>query len=245
MSAAGLILAAGGGTRFGGAVKQLADLRGRPLLAHALEAQLGALDRVVVVLGHAADEIAAHVDFGRAEVVVAADWAQGQSASLKAGIGAISEDRAVITLGDQPFISPELITAALAQLTPEYDAVRAFYDGKPGHPVVFSRAVMDGVHAIDGDKGARELLKDFRVNRWDATHLGDATDVDTQEELSGICGGSVPPLIGGVLTGTGLTLGQAAQRLQDGEPLPALTPVQRRLVEASAERAALGRGERA
>ncbi len=49
---------------------------------------------------------------------------------------------------------------------------------------------------------------------------------------SGVCGGDVPPLIGDVLTGTGLTLQQAARRLErGGEPLPGLTAVQRRIVE--------------
>jgi hypothetical protein len=48
---------------------------------------------------------------------------------------------------------------------------------------------------------------------------------------TGICGGDVPPLIGQVLTGTGLTLQQAAARLERGEPLTGLTDVQRRIVE--------------
>jgi hypothetical protein len=48
---------------------------------------------------------------------------------------------------------------------------------------------------------------------------------------TGVCGGDVPALIGDVLTGTGLTLQQAARRLERGESLPALTPVQRRIVE--------------
>ena len=47
----------------------------------------------------------------------------------------------------------------------------------------------------------------------------------------GVCGGAVPPLIGDVLTGTGLTLEQAATRLERGEPLPGLTAIQRRLVD--------------
>ena len=47
----------------------------------------------------------------------------------------------------------------------------------------------------------------------------------------GVCGGDVPPLIGQILTGTGLTLEQAAARLERGEAIPALTPVQRRIVE--------------
>ena len=52
----------------------------------------------------------------------------------------------------------------------------------------------------------------------------------------GICGGDVPPLIGDVLTGTGLTLAQAAARLARGEDLPELTDVQRRIVEDYAAR---------
>jgi hypothetical protein len=50
---------------------------------------------------------------------------------------------------------------------------------------------------------------------------------------TGICGGDVPPLVGSVLTGTGLTIGQAIAALERGERL-ALTDVQRRIVEAEA-----------
>jgi CTP:molybdopterin cytidylyltransferase MocA len=229
---AGLILAAGGGRRFGG-TKQLADLRGRPLLEYAIEAMLAvpALDRVVVVLGHAADEIRARVEFGAAEVVVCEEWGRGQAYSLRHGIAALKDaDAAVITLGDQPFITPQVIAGALDQLD-AYDAVRATYGGTPGHPVVLSRRVMDAASELEGDVGARDLLARFRVRDWEAGHLASAVDVDTPEELSGVCGGDVPPLIGEVLTGTGLTLAQAATRLAAGEPLPPMTPVQRRLVE--------------
>ena len=66
MKASGLILAAGAGTRFGAQTKQLADLRGKPLLQHAVDAMNAALDRVVVVLGHDAEAIRARVDFGPA-----------------------------------------------------------------------------------------------------------------------------------------------------------------------------------
>src|SRR4051794_11871295 len=182
VSNAGLILAAGAGTRFGG-TKQLADLRGRPLLEYAIEAMTGALDRVVVVLGHEAEQIRSRVRFGDAEIVVAAEWASGQAASLRAGVRSLLDaDAVVITLGDQPFITSEVITASLEQL-PGYDAVRAFYDGRPGHPVVFGAPVMKAVGSIEGDIGARDLLARFNVNRWDAPALAWAVDVDTVEEL--------------------------------------------------------------
>jgi molybdenum cofactor cytidylyltransferase len=181
---AGLILAAGAGTRFGG-TKQLADLRGRPLLEYAIDTMLAvpALDPVVVVLGHAADEILARVKFGDAEVVVCEAWADGQAASLRRGLAALADaDAAVVTLGDQPFITPEVIAGALEHLE-GYDAVRCVYNGAPGHPVVLGRSVMDAAVELSGDVGARELLSRFRVLEWEAGHLGNAADVDTQEEL--------------------------------------------------------------
>jgi hypothetical protein len=52
---------------------------------------------------------------------------------------------------------------------------------------------------------------------------------------TGVCGGDVPPLIGSVLTGTGLTLAQAAAAIERGET-PPLTSVQRRIVEDWATR---------
>jgi hypothetical protein len=55
-------------------------------------------------------------------------------------------------------------------------------------------------------------------------------------EDCGVCGGDVPPLIGDVLTGTGLTLAQAAARLAGGDEVPSLTAVQRRIVEDYAAR---------
>lgn len=50
----------------------------------------------------------------------------------------------------------------------------------------------------------------------------------------GVCGADVPPLVGSLLTGTGLTLEAAAGMLVGGQPLPPMTAVQRRLVEARA-----------
>jgi molybdenum cofactor cytidylyltransferase len=186
VNAAGLILAAGAGTRFGERTKQLADLRGKPLLQHAVDAMTAALERVVVVLGHDADAIRARIDFGGASVVVCDEWAQGQGFSLRAGVAALADaDAIAITLGDQPFITPKAITSALLQLE-GYDAVRALYDGVPGHPVVLSRAVMDAVPELAGDAGARELLARFNVRRWEAGQLADATDVDAPEELAGL-----------------------------------------------------------
>jgi molybdenum cofactor cytidylyltransferase len=177
----GLVLAAGEGSRFGGA-KQLAELDGRPLLEHALAA-LSGLDRVVVVLGAHADEIRARVSFGRAEPVVAEDWRSGQAASLRVGLAALGDVEAVVvTLGDQPRITPEVIAFAISQFNGSRP-VRATYSGRPGHPVVLPRAIIPDVMALEGDQGARLLLEEAGALQVEAGHLASAADVDTPHDL--------------------------------------------------------------
>ena len=91
----GIVLAAGEGKRFGGP-KQVAVLDGRPLLEHAVRAMLAvpALDPVVVVLGAHADAVREQVDLSGVDVVVCDRWADGQSASLQAGVAALGEELA-------------------------------------------------------------------------------------------------------------------------------------------------------
>ncbi len=187
MKVAGIVLAAGAGRRFGGP-KQLALLDGRPLLAHVLDQawSVPALDPLVVVLGAHAEAIRAGVDLTGAEVVECADWAEGQAASLRAGVAAAgrSVGAALVLLGDMPFVTAQVMAAAVDHLTGGWDAVRTLYGGRPGHPVVLGRRVLDAVPTLRGDVGARELLRSFRVRTWEGGHLCDATDIDTPEQLA-------------------------------------------------------------
>ncbi len=177
----GLILAGGAGRRFGGAPKQLAELDGRPLLVHAIEAQwaVPALERIVVVLGAHAAQIQAAIDFSGVEVVVAPDWAEGAAASLRAGVAALAGCRAIIvTLGDEPLMTPQVI----ARLVDERGPARASYDGVPGHPVKLTPTLMRRVTELGGDVGARELLRSARL--VECGHLCRGDDVDTPEDLA-------------------------------------------------------------
>jgi len=185
---AAVVLAAGSGSRFGAGAKQLAELDGIPLLEHALRAveAVSAIGRIVVVLGARADEIRAGVDFGEAEPVVCVDWEEGQAASLRCGIAAVADAEAVVlTLGDMPRITPQVI-ARFADLAAEHGAqarARAVYDGRPGHPVVLGRAYFDQVAALRGDVGARDVLKAIDAHAIECSHLCSAADVDTPEAL--------------------------------------------------------------
>jgi len=189
---AAVVLAAGSGSRFGGA-KQLAELDGIPLLEHALRAveAVPAIERIVVVLGARADEVRAGVDFGLAEPVVCADWAEGQAASLRCGIAAVvGADAAVLTLGDMPRITPQVI-ARFADIAHEHGSLaraRAVYDGKPGHPVVLGSAYFDQIAELRGDVGARDVLKAIGAVAIECSHLCSAADVDTPEALEELRG---------------------------------------------------------
>jgi molybdenum cofactor cytidylyltransferase len=183
---AGLILAAGAGTRFGERSKLLADLEGRPLLEHAVAAQcaVAALERVLVVLGSSAEEILERVDFMRAEPVVCSRWNEGQAYSLRCGIEHLSAaghvTRVIVTLGDQPRVGPELI----ARFVDEPPGTRAVYGGVPGHPVVLGPVQMRAIAGLRGDHGARELLQGGST-----IECGDSSavrDVDTPEDLEAI-----------------------------------------------------------
>jgi CTP:molybdopterin cytidylyltransferase MocA len=183
-AAVGLVLAAGAGTRFGAGSKLLADLGGRPLLEWAVGAQgaVAALQWVVVVvLGAHAAEVRARVDFGRAEVVVCADWESGQAASLRRGLEELgAAARIVVTLGDAPLVS----SAVIARLAGEPPGTRAVYEGRPGHPVVLGADHVAAVMSLHGDRGARGLLRGAR--QIEVGHLCSGLDVDTPEDLESI-----------------------------------------------------------
>ena len=176
----GLILAAGAGTRFGDAPKQLADVAGRPLLQHAIDAAsaVDALERLVVVLGARAERVLAGVSLGRAEAVVCPEWADGQAASLRCGLRALEgAERVVVLLGDQPWVTP----AAIARLAGEPPGTRAAYDGVPGHPVVLGGALVAAALNIEGDEGARSLLRGARI--VECGDVANGRDVDTVGDL--------------------------------------------------------------
>jgi CTP:molybdopterin cytidylyltransferase MocA len=181
---AGLLLAAGAGARFGGP-KQLAELAGRPLLTHAIEAARRApLDRVVVVLGARAQEIRARVELGGAELVICVGWAEGMSAPLRAGIEAIGESgAALVLLGDQPLVTAAAVERVLAARSPGRVAVRATYGGAPDHPVLLERALFGAVADLRADTGARALLDRPDVAAVPCDGLADPLDVDTPADL--------------------------------------------------------------
>ena len=186
----GLVLAAGAGRRFGGA-KQLAELDGRPLLEHSIRAMIASpVGRVVVVLGSGAEDVMDRVDLHGAEPFVCDRWDEGQSASIACGLAEMSDCEAVVvTLGDQPRLSPDAIRRVLAARGNGAVAVRATYWGAPGHPVLLERELLERMRDVSGDHGARNLLLSVTTREVPCEDLGGGEDVDTAAELDALRAG--------------------------------------------------------
>jgi len=184
------VLAAGASTRFG-SPKLLADLDGRPVLQHVLDA-IGAagLDDVLVVLGDGAASVERAIEWRRQRRVINPRPQDGLSSSvhvaLRAAAGDPAVEAAIILLGDQPAVRRDairrVIDAAEASGRP---FVRARYarDGAP-NPVLTRRPAWPEAMALEGDRGLGPLLaaNPDRVELVDVD--GDNPDVDTPEDLA-------------------------------------------------------------
>jgi molybdenum cofactor cytidylyltransferase len=180
---AGLILAAGAGTRFGDESKLLAPLDGLPLLQFAIRAQceVDQLERIVVVLGARASALRDRVDFGRAEPVVCEEWSRGQAESLRCGLRALGgADKVIVTLGDAPLVTP----AVISRFIDEPGGTRAVYEGRPGHPVVLEAEQIRALETLTGDRGARDILEGGPT--IECGELCSGRDVDTPDDLEAI-----------------------------------------------------------
>ena len=178
----GIVLAAGEGKRFGGP-KQVAVLDGRPLLEHAVRAMLAvpALDPVVVVARRPRRRASASRSTSRGvDVVVCDRWADGQSASLQAGVAALGEvEAAVVTLGDQPFISAEVIAGVLDHRG-RHLAVRADLRRRARPPGAAGAAAARPRRSSSTATPARARCSSGdHVYTWEVGRLCDPTDIDT------------------------------------------------------------------
>lgn len=194
-SVAGIVLAAGQSTRMGARNKLLQPLRGKPILRHAVEAQLEAgLSPVLVVTGHERDAVEAALAELPVRLVHNPDYVSGLAGSLKCGVAALPAEAegVVISLGDMPNVTVpvigRLVEAHRAQ--PDMLAVVPTLFGQRGNPVLLTRALFPAVSLLVGDRGARRLLEEAgeRVVEVAFEDPAIAIDVDTPEALRALQG---------------------------------------------------------
>ena len=183
-SVAGILLAAGEGSRLG-QPKALVELGGQTLAERGVGLlRGGGADPLVVVTGAAPAEIEG------ARTVHNPDWRSGMGSSLAAGLRALDETgsgAAVIALADQPLVGAEAVRRLIAAYQAGASVAVAAYAGKPRNPVLIAREHWAAVTELAArDAGARPFLRAHPelVTLVECDGTGSPDDVDTPEDLA-------------------------------------------------------------
>ena len=165
---AGIILAAGSSSRYG-QPKQLLEWKGKSFIRHVTETALrSALEPVVVVTGFRHAEIESQLQDLPVSIVYNADYEQGQSTSIKAGISALPANvgSAVFLLADQPQIPVEVIRALVEAHCSDLQAILAplVLEEKRANPVLFDRVTFPSLLTLQGDVGGRGIFDKHKVS---------------------------------------------------------------------------------
>jgi CTP:molybdopterin cytidylyltransferase MocA len=190
---AGVLLAAGAGSRFG-RPKALVELDGQTLAERGVALlRTGGADPVLIVTGAAQVELAAEL---RVRTVYNGEWRTGMGSSLRAALRALTElevgpevGAAVVALADQPLVGAEAVGRLIAAYQAGAGVAVAAYDGRPRNPVLLARQHWPEVIAMaTGDQGARAFLR-ARPDLVTLVECGDTgrpDDIDTPADLERI-----------------------------------------------------------
>jgi len=194
---AGVLLAAGQGSRFG-RPKALVELDGRTLAERGVTMlRAGGADPILVVTG------AAQVDLSpdhQARTVYNGEWRTGMGSSLRAALRALTElgagqdagpevGAAVVALADQPLVGAEAVGRLIAAYQSGAGVAVAAYGGKPRNPVLLAREYWpEVIAAATGDQGARAFLhaRPELVTLVECGDTGRPDDIDTPADLERI-----------------------------------------------------------
>jgi molybdenum cofactor cytidylyltransferase len=184
---AGILLAAGAGTRFGGR-KLLHPLpSGTSIGLAALRNLKSALPHVVAVVRPGDHELRELLARERVPIVACAEADRGMGHSLAAGVAAAFDaDGWVIALGDMPHVRPETIRGVAEAMAQGAELVVPVFAGQRGHPVGFGGRFRDHLLALSGDAGARAVLATHAsaVLQLEVDDPGVVQDVDTPADAA-------------------------------------------------------------
>lgn len=182
MTVAGLVLAAGSGSRLG-TPKALVEIAGERLVDRAVRTlREGGCDPITVVLG------AAIVDVPGAKTVENPDWAGGMGSSFRLGLASQGDaDAVIVALVDQPRIGPEVVARLIEAHANGARVAVATYGGQRRNPVLLGRETWAEAAALaEADNGARPYLAAHAdaVVGVPCDDLGTPEDIDTPADLA-------------------------------------------------------------
>ena len=187
-----IILAAGASTRMG-RPKQLLPYQGRSLLRHTIENAVASVCKpIVVVLGANAENIRSQISESDIKIVENPDWHLGMSSSIRRGISSIitdyqNIDAAVITVGDQPFLSADIINHLVSKYhNTKKPIIACEYANTLGVPVLFNQSFFSKLANLTEDVGAKKLIKNHYHEVFSIPFPLGAIDIDTPDDYQQI-----------------------------------------------------------
>lgn len=184
---AAIVLAAGMSRRMG-TPKQLLRVQGKTILEHTLEnVRASEVGEIVLVLGHAAEEVLKEISVERIKVVRNHDYQQGMGTSLRSGLAALDEkaSAALIVLADQPFVGPDTLNKLIANhQQSQSQIIIPAYNGFRGNPVLLDRSVFPELQNLSGDVGCRAIFGSHTENirKLEVDDPGILMDIDSHDE---------------------------------------------------------------
>ncbi|MGB2590678.1 MAG: nucleotidyltransferase family protein [Candidatus Acidiferrum sp.] len=171
------VILSGGASRRMGSPKALLSYQGRPFLEHLLDvARHSKIGARRVVLGADAEPISKEIKLSPDEIVVNKDWEKGQLSSVQAALRSLpaQTDGIVLFLIDHPLISSALVDELIETFySSGKQIVLPVYEGRRGHPVLFSSALYGELMEAPLETGARSVV-------W--AHADQVQIVQTNEE---------------------------------------------------------------
>ena len=195
MNVPAIILAAGASRRLG-RPKQLVQVGGERLLDRAVRVVTeSGIGPIVVVLGAHREAVLAEAmpqaDFPLVRTVFNPNWERGIGSSIQLGARAALDqssavDGLMILVCDQPLLSVRHIVALLSAFAPSGQQVIAasIYAGTIGIPAVFPSSYFERLKNLDGDTGARSILRDPSSRIRPIVFEGGERDIDTAQDLA-------------------------------------------------------------
>jgi len=186
---AGIVLAAGRSTRMGDTNKLLADFNGQPMVERVLaQVEATGIKQICVVTGHEADKVEEALAGHDVRFVRNDKYRDGLSTSLIAGIEVLGDevDGAVVVLGDMPLVRGADIRLLIQAFNNRGNICVPLSQGRRGNPVLWGGDYFAQLQKLSGDKGARDLLKQYceRVIEVEMAGEGVLRDFDTVDDLA-------------------------------------------------------------
>ena len=165
---AAIILAAGESSRMG-FPKQLAEYKGKTILETVVETVSHSIENSIVVLGHENETLTEKIDFKNSTILINESWEEGIISSIRTGLFYLSSDKnidgALIFMGDQPAINPEVIEKLLTTKHDDDEVLVPQYRYQKGYPILIPRFFWNKLELITQDDidGDDSVFKNFEL----------------------------------------------------------------------------------